>query len=148
MPTLFLLCGLPGSGKTTLAVRLERERPALRLTPDEWISALAIDPHDEEKRAEVEALQWEVAERALVLGVDVVLDWGFWSRSERDDFRSRAAALGARAEVRFLNVPRGEFSARLGVRSAAPPQGTFRVSDAELDLWRTRFEPPTPDELE
>ena len=85
MPVLFLLCGLPGSGKTTLAMRLERERPALRLTPDEWIGALAIDSHDEEKRAAVEALQWEVAAQALVLGVDVVLDWGFWSRSERDD---------------------------------------------------------------
>jgi predicted kinase len=30
MSTLHLLCGLPGSGKTTLARRLERERPALR----------------------------------------------------------------------------------------------------------------------
>ena len=148
MPTLLLLCGLPGSGKTTLAVRLERERPALRLTPDEWIEALAIDPQDEEKRAVVEALQWKVASRALELGVDVVLDWGFWSRSERDDFRSRAAALGARAEVRFLDGPCDELSARLAERNVAPPQGVFRVSDAQLDLWRTLFEPPTPSELE
>ncbi|MCA6287563.1 MAG: AAA family ATPase, partial [Phenylobacterium sp.] len=28
MLTLFMLMGLPGSGKTTLARRLERERPA------------------------------------------------------------------------------------------------------------------------
>ena len=148
MPALLLLCGPPGSGKTTLAVRLERERPALRLTPDEWIEALAIDPQDEEKRAVVEALQWKVAARALELGVDVVLDWAFWSRSERDDFRSRAAALGARAEVRFLDVPRDELSTRLAERNVALPQGVFRVSDAQLDLWRTLFEPPTPSELE
>ena len=40
MPTLFLTCGLPGSGKTTLAKRIEQERPALRLTADEWLFAL------------------------------------------------------------------------------------------------------------
>ena len=88
----------------------------------------------------------EIAAMALVLGVDVVLDWGFWSRSERDDFRSRAAALGVRAEVRFLDVPRDELSARLAVRDTDPSQSAFRVSDAELDLYRTLFEPPTPDE--
>ena len=40
MATLFLMCGLPGSGKTTLAKRIERERGALRLTHDEWIARL------------------------------------------------------------------------------------------------------------
>ena len=43
MATLFLICGLPGAGKTTLAKQLERERPALRLTPDEWIAPLLAD---------------------------------------------------------------------------------------------------------
>jgi predicted kinase len=148
MPTLFLLCGLPGSGKTTLAKQLEREQPALRLTPDEWMGPLFGTSHDEPKRAIVEALQWEVAEKALALGISVVLDWGFWSRTERDDFRSRAAALGADAGVRFLDVPRNELSRRLEVRNAALLPGTFRVTDAEIDLYITTFEPPTSDELE
>jgi predicted kinase len=147
MPTLFLLCGLPGSGKTTLARQLEREQPALRLTPDEWMGPLFGTGHDEPKRAIVEALQWEVAEKALALGVSVVLDWGFWSRTERDDFRSRAAALGADAEVRFLDVPRNELSRCLAVRNAAFLPGTFRVTDVEIDSYTTRFEPPTSDEL-
>ena len=46
-PTLFLLCGLPCSGKTTLARRLERERHALRLTPDEWIAQLLSEDWDQ-----------------------------------------------------------------------------------------------------
>jgi predicted kinase len=148
MPTLFLLCSLPGSGKTTLARQLEREHPALRLTPDEWMGPLFGTGHDEAKRAIVEALQWDVSEKVLALGVSVVLDWGFWSRAERDDFRSRAAALGANAEVRFLDVPRDELSRRLAERNAELPSGTFRVTDAEIDSYTTRFEPPTSDELE
>ena len=152
MATLFLMCGLPGSGKTTLAKRIERERGALRLTPDEWITRLygqhLTPPALDWCRDPVEALQWELAERALRLGVNVVLDFGFWSRAEREEFRARAAALGARSEVHFLDVPRAELSARLAERAGAdPPPGTFPVTESQLDAWSKVFEPPTADEL-
>lgn len=151
MATLFLMCGLPGSGKTTLAKRLERERDALRLTPDEWIARLfgrsLTPPALDWCRDPVEALQWEVAERALRLGVNVVLDFGFWSRAEREEFRARAAALGAGSELHFLDAPRAELSARLAARNVELPPGTFHVSEAQLDAWSKVFEPPTEDEL-
>ena len=151
MATLFLMCGLPGSGKTTLARRLERERHALRLTPDEWIVRLfgtaLTPPALDWCRDPVEAVQWGVAERALALGVNVILDFGFWSRVERDQFRARAAAVGAGTEVHFLDVPRALLSARLAARNADLPPYTFRVTDAQLDQWWSLFEPPTADEL-
>ena len=147
MPTLILMCGMPGAGKTTLAKQLERERPALRLTPDEWMGPLFGTGHDEPKRAVVEALMWEVAVRALRLGVDVILDFGFWGRDERASFRERAAAVGARTEVQFLNVPREELIRRLVERNGALPPDTFRVEPAELDRWLSVFEVPTPEEL-
>lgn len=151
MATLLLMCGLPCSGKTTLARRLERERGALRLTPDEWIVRLygqgLTPPALDWCRDPVEALQWEVAAQALGLGVNVILDFGFWSRAEREEFRARAAALGAGSEVHFLDVPRPTLLARLAARNAAPPPYTFRVTEAQLDAWRAFFEPPTPDEL-
>jgi len=85
--------------------------------------ALSIDLYDEAKRAAVESLQWDVAARALALGVDVILENGFWSRAERDEYRSRAKALGARVELRFLDVPRDELWARLSKRNADLPPG-------------------------
>ena len=36
MATLYLICGLPCSGKSTLAKQLELELSALRLTPDQF----------------------------------------------------------------------------------------------------------------
>jgi predicted kinase len=152
MPTLFLMCGLPGSGKTTLAKQLERERRALRLTPDEWIVRLfgnsLTPPTLDWCRDPVEAVQWSVAERALGLGVNVILDFGFWTRREREDFRGRAAKLGAASEVHFLDVPRAALLSRLESRNAALPADTFRVTAAQLNSWWALFEPPTGDELQ
>jgi predicted AAA+ superfamily ATPase len=42
-PRLIIVCGLPGSGKTTLAKGLESRLRAVRLAPDEWLDALSLD---------------------------------------------------------------------------------------------------------
>ena len=148
MPILHLICGLPGSGKTTLARQLEITLPALRLAPDEWMSRIVGDGFADEKRAAVEAVQWDIAARALSLGVNVVLENGFWTRQDRDHFRSRAAALGTRTKIHFLDVPHAELSRRLAERNRTLPPDTFRVNQAQLDSYWKMFEPPTPDELE
>ncbi len=151
MSTLFLICGLPGSGKTTLAKELEISECALRLCPDEWIAALLNDPTDipelDRLREPVESLQWEIAKRALVLGTNVILENGFWSREERMRFRAQAQKLGAHVELRFLDVPRDELWSRLSKRNMDLPPGTFIIMEEQLDLWSGWFEPPTPDEF-
>ena len=147
MATLHLICGLPGSGKSTLARQLELEVPALRLTPDEWMAGIVGDGADEAKRAAVESAQWDIAERALRLGVDVVLENGFWTRADRDAYRARGRALGAEVRLYYLDVPRDERVRRLAERNAALPPNTFPITVDELDRWARDFEPPTPDEL-
>jgi predicted kinase len=151
VPTLFLMVGLPGAGKTTRAKELECQRPALRLSPDEWLARMcgaraAVHPSDD-LRAAVEAIMWDVAEAALRLGVDVVLDFGFWSCRERDELRSRAAALGARVEVCYCDAPRDVLVARLDARRAASPDGAYHVTEQQLDQYISWFEPPDVDEL-
>ena len=150
--TLHLIVGLPCSGKTTLARELEEKYSALRLTPDEWhIPLFGNDMNDKDHDARhelVESLLWDLAAKVLVLGVDVILDFGFWGRSERDDFHSRAAKLGVDFKIHFLDVPEEMLLERLAARNAQLPQGTFRIPEAKLKEWILLFESPSQEELE
>ena len=151
-PTLFLTCGLPGAGKTTLARRLEQDVPALRLTGDEWLHQLypGISTPEAETgpgRGLVERLQWAVAMRALELGCSVVVDWGVWAREERDLCRTEARRIGARAVLCLLDPSVDELWERLSRRNTDRPSGAFEISRPELLRWSRRFQRPTADEL-
>jgi predicted kinase len=145
------MVGLPCSGKTTLARKLEYERSALRLTPDEWQVRLfgqdAEDPAHDVRHTLIEAMLWEVASRALVLGINVILDYGFWAREEREDYRARAQQLGASSEIHFLDLPAEELLRRLAQRNAQPSQTSFYIPEAMMHPWIAFFQRPTPDEL-
>ncbi|GGF28826.1 hypothetical protein GCM10010954_29900 [Halobacillus andaensis] len=158
MATLHLMVGLPCSGKTTLARKIEKKYSALRLTPDEWHTRLGHDfgynmtelkeaIHNARHDA-VESLMWDVAARILLLGVDVILDFGFWSRSERDEFRSRAKELGAEFKIHFNDLSQEELFERLRNRNAQKPDATFVIPESKLKEWIQTFEPPSPEELE
>lgn len=149
--TLIVLCGLPYSGKTTLARRIEVERPALRLSPDEWIEPLLPSAWTREEldrfRDPVEGIQWNLARRVLALGVNVLLEWGSWSRSERDVLRAGAREMGAGFELIFVDVELDVLVDRLHERNKLPQPGTFSISEVELRNWWNRIERPSREEL-
>jgi predicted kinase len=72
---LIIVCGLPGSGKTTLAKVLESRLRAVRFSPDEWMDALSLNLWDEERRGKIEALQWKFGQELLALGLTVIIEW-------------------------------------------------------------------------
>jgi predicted kinase len=151
MATLHLMVGLPCSGKTTLAQQLEQELPALRLTPDEWQIPLfgqdAEEPEHDARHSLIEALLWNIASRALELGTNAILDYGFWAREEREDYRLRAQQLGAGSEVHYLDVPADELLRRLAQRNSQPSQKSFLIAEEAMKPWIAFFQKPTADEL-
>ena len=144
---LILTCGLPSAGKTTLARQLAADRSALRLTKDEWLTALGSSPWDEPTREKVEHELWNLAQEILHLGVSVVLDFGLWARIERDEMRSAARGLGVGVELHYLDVPTDVLWRRIQARNSQPPWDSYPIRRADLDGWLTIFKAPDAAEL-
>lgn len=145
------MCGLPASGKTTVARRLAAELPAVHFSLDEWMLRLHGLPYDDPRYgARVDAcreLIWDVAARVVGLGLDVILDWNHWSRSRRADSRRRAEAAGASVRVHYVDVPVTVAARRAAARTAAGEDAwSHRLDDAAVRHAETFFEPPADDE--
>ena len=147
-PTLFLTVGLPGTGKTTEARRIEAEKNALRLTKDEWVKALYGRDNPTAASDVIEGRLIDIGLRALELGVNVVIDFGLWARDERSALRQAAADRGAAVELRYFDLPTTEQRRRLDVRQAEAPHTTWHMSDEELADWAAILSAPTHGELD
>jgi predicted kinase/predicted enzyme related to lactoylglutathione lyase len=144
---LVVITGLPGSGKTTLAIELATRIRAVRMCPDESMRALGIDLWDAVMRARIEALQGEQALQLLRFGTNVIIEWGVWTRSERDVLRDQARSLGARVELRYQTAPPEELWRRIVERDREGAWGSRSIRRDELDEWVELYEPPTDEEL-
>lgn len=139
---LIIVCGLPGSGKTTHARQLEEKLRAIRFAPDEWMHALSIDLYDEAMRAKIEALQWRLGQELLALGLTIIIEWGTWGRSERDALRIGARALGAAVELHYLSAPEEVLFERIQRRGMESPP----IERDALVRWAEMFQAPTLEE--
>jgi predicted kinase len=142
-PRLIIICGLPGSGKTTRAQALEAELGGVRFSPDEWMQALALDLYDEDKRAKIEALQWILCRRLLMLGLTAIIEWGTWGKSERDTLRLGARELGAAVELHYLCAPEDVLFERIQQRGLENPP----IERKALADWFKIFQAPSPEEM-
>ena len=144
---LVIICGLPGSGKTTLAEAIARDRQGFLFSGDEWMVALGVDIWDQEFRTRAEALQWELAQRLLELDVTVVIEWGVWSRRERDELREGARALGAGVELHYLEEPVEVLWERVRLRDREAHVGRRAMTRDDFVEWSAVFEAPGAEEL-
>jgi predicted kinase len=144
---LVLICGLPASGKSTLARQLAPKIPAIRLDKDGWATQLGADLWDEEFRVRLEHQLWVLSQDLLARGQSVILEWGHWARVERDEKRLGARALGVGVELHYLDAPLEELIERAERRNASGEWTASPMTRAHFERWATIFQPPDDEEI-
>jgi predicted kinase len=122
---------------------LAGERDAQRFTKDEWVRDLGGDLWDEELRLRVEGKLIELAFELLAAGRSCILDFGLWSREERDALRLGARRLGVRVELHFVDVGLAELVHRTAQRYADAPETAPDISREQMAVWASSFQAPS-----
>src|SRR5665213_2380181 len=137
---LVLICGLPASGKSTLARQLAVAIPAIRLDDDEWVTQLGGDVWDDTFRVRVERQLWALTLDLLTQGQSVILEWGHWAREERDEKRLGARSLGVGVELHFLDVPLEELIERAQRRDVSGEWSASPMTRHHFEQWAKIFQ--------
>jgi predicted kinase len=91
---------------------------------------------------------WDMSARVLGLGVDDILDFEFWAKKEREDYRALAMQLGAGIEIHFLNVPGAVLLVRAAISNAHLSQGEEYIPEAKLNARIGFLHLPTISEMD
>lgn len=135
-PTLYVLTGLPGSGKSTHAARLAAQTGAVHVAMDDAVVERGLSLVDYESRF---ALQPEVEASIpplLAAGKSVVAEFGSWAAEERARLRALASPSGARTELHWVDAPVEVCIERVLARGGEGAEGLARdVLGASAHLY-------------
>lgn len=149
MATVVLLCGKLCCGKSTYTKTLLEHRRAMLLSCDELMLSLLPeqlgDLHDEVAH-KAQAYLFARAAELLALGIDVILDWGFWQKESRRTAEAFFRSRGFDTEWIYLKVTDEEWRRRIAKRNAETPPDTYRVDEGLMEKCQARFEEPSPEE--
>ena len=154
MAKVIMTCGKICSGKSTYAEKLRKERMVVVLSVDEITLALFEhdigDKHDEY----VEKAENYLYKKSLEIienDIDVILDWGFWQKSERDYAREFYGNSGVDYEFHCIDISDEEWKKRLAKRNRMVEEGEISAYYVDEGLTRkveSLFEKPTEDEID
>lgn len=146
MSRVIFMCGPSGSGKSTHARVLEGDGMVrLSFDAEMWRRGITTVPLPPSVRNEIEA---DLKARMLGLvasGKDVVLDFSFWSRAIRDDYRRLLEGTGVVPETIYCATDRETVLARVRSRRGRHPDD-YVLPDELAEAYFDHFEAPTADE--
>ena len=154
MPKVILICGPICCGKTTYAHQLRQRCKAVLLSCDEIMLSL-LDEHQGEQHdlyaRKTEQYLLQKSLEILESGIDVILDWGPWTRAGREKLRSFYERKGIAFELHAIRVDEAEWRRRIASRNRQIDEGcclAYHV-DAGLEVKFTSvYQIPQMDEVD
>jgi predicted kinase len=148
VPTLYILCGLPFAGKTTLATQLLAQRDMAYVNIDHVKADEGYFVSDDQ----VPDADWpgiyDVVHASLLLplrlGRDVLYDASNLTRKERDEFRDLVTKRGFAAKVIHVAVPAAKVRERWQANKTSNER--FDLPAPVLEEALEAFEEPSKEE--
>ncbi len=76
----------------------------------------------------------------------MIIDEGFWVKSQRDDIKKKISEIGATPLLYYVESPLEQMRERVVTRSKTPPEDSFEISGEMFDSYVKYWEPPNEDE--
>lgn len=153
MPKVLIMCGKICSGKSTYAEKLKLENKAVILSVDELTLALFENQAGEKLDFYVEKLKEYFLKKSLDIveaGADVILDWGFWTKKERDYAREFYDSRNISYQFYYMNVGIDEWKNRILKRNQEIKREqleAYPIDKGLLSKVEKMFEEPDRKEL-
>ncbi len=148
VPELYILCGLPFAGKTTLAKAVERQLGFARVDMDAINTARGVGLHGKrispEEWDRTYAESYRQLDEYLKAGQSVLFDAANFTKAQRDHLRTIATKQEASSQVIYLDIPESE--ARQRWKHNRVTYQRYDVRDEDFDHVATYFEPPAQEE--
>ncbi len=154
MSKVILICGKICCGKTTYAEKLRAENNAVLLSVDEITLALFGRDAGENHDTYVERTEKYLFEKSIEIiksEINVVLDWGFWTKPERDFAKEFYRSQGIDYEFHYIDISDEIWKARLKKRNGAilaEETSAYYVDEEFARKCALIFEVPSKDEID
>ncbi|WP_417431976.1 AAA family ATPase [Kiloniella sp.] len=149
MACVYLIVGNTGAGKSTYAAKLAERENAIIFSVDEWMKTLFfMDMPDPplyswalERTQRCESQQLTETRKVVSKGVPVILDLGFFGKSQRERVADFLKDHGCDYQVHYLDVDKETRWDRVSHRNEAQTETfQFEVSREIFDFCETIFE--------
>ncbi len=150
---VFLLCGKIASGKTHYAKTLLRDGHTVLLSQDDFVEQLGLDYFNDLHSSLIPKLQdclYELAADILRCGANVVLDFGFWSKKERQCVSKMFRNMHIMPRWCYMDVSDSAWAQNIADRNReviAEGHAEFQIDAEKMQEINAEFEAPTRDEM-
>jgi len=142
MATIHLMVGFIGFGKTTIAKDLEKSLSAIRFTHDEVMFA-RYGRNPDDFRTKYKIVDNEIrsqAEKIIKSGQDVILDYGFWSHQQREEFYRWAKGITDDVVFHLICCDLNTAKKRV-LKRTATDKNALMIDEGIFDVLLTQYEP-------
>lgn len=153
MTKIILICGKLCSGKSAYAEQLKNNHTVIlssdKLMRDVFAHERCLEHFS--KLARAQTYLYDLAGCLLDVGVDVVLDFGYWKKSDRESVRARFSRQGHSVELHFTDVDDATRAQWIKARNELIDNGQseeYYITEEAFQRLDPMFDYPDPQEVD